>query len=125
MRGLGVEDIPVFGLAKEFEHLFGEGDPEPIVLPRRSKALRLLQQIRDEAHRFAITYHRNLRGKASLASILDGIPGLGPKRKALLLRRFGSVRGLREASSEELASVPGIPRQLAQAVREHLQGDSR
>lgn len=120
MRELGVAEIPAFGLAKEFEYLFAENRSEPIILPRRSPALRLLQQIRDEAHRFAITYHRSLRGKASLESALDGIAGLGPKRRALLLKHFGSVRRLREAGLDEIAAIPGISRQLAAAVLEHL-----
>lgn len=122
MRELGVADIPAYGLAKEFEHLFTENLPDPIILPRRSKALRLLQQIRDEAHRFAITYHRNLRGKASLTSVLDGVSGLGPKRKALLLKHFGSVRRLREASLDEVAAVPGFSRRLAEVVLGQLKG---
>jgi excinuclease ABC subunit C len=117
---LGVTDVPLAGLAKRFEELFVPGRPEPIVLPRRSQALYLVQRIRDEAHRFAITYHRDVRGKRALRSELDEIEGIGPGRKKALLKRFGSVRRIREASVEEVASTPGISRDLAERVKGHL-----
>ena len=122
MRRLGLEHIPTFGLAKENEWLFGEGNPDPIILPRESAALFLLQRVRDEAHRFAVTYHRNLRGKAGLKSALDEIPGIGPARKKALLRKFGSVAGLRQATAEELAEVDGISPKLAETIKEYLGG---
>jgi excinuclease ABC subunit C len=108
-------DIPVAGLAKTDEELFVPWDREgPVILPSGSAALYLVKQIRDEAHRFAITFHRELRGKAMTASILDEVVGLGPKRKKLLLRAFGSFKRLREAGAEELAAVKGIPRDVAE-----------
>ena len=85
-------------------------------MPRNSEGLYLLQRVRDEAHRFAITYHRAKRGKAATASVLDGIPGLGPARRAALLRKFGSVRAVSAASEEEIASVPGIGPRLAETI---------
>jgi excinuclease ABC subunit C len=92
----------------------------PIVLPRRSQALYLVQRIRDEAHRFAITYHRDVRGKRALRSELDEIEGIGPGRKRALLKRFGSVRRIREASVDEVAATPGISRSLAERLKAHL-----
>ena len=110
---LGLDDIPLASLAKENEWLYVPHTPEPIVLPRNSQALYLVQRIRDEAHRFAITYHRNLRSKASLRSPMDLVTGIGPKRKRTLLRRFGSLQGIREASVDDIASVPGLTRSIA------------
>jgi excinuclease ABC subunit C len=120
MRDLGLTDIPLAGLAKRFEELYVPGQSAPIVLPRRSQALYLVQRIRDEAHRFAITYHRNVRGKRALRSELDEIAGIGPGRKKSLLKRFGSVRRIREASLEEVAATPGISRDLAERLKSHL-----
>ena len=117
---LNMRDIPMAGLAKRFEELFVPGQAAPIVLPRRSQALYLVQRIRDEAHRFAITYHRDVRSKRALRSELDEIAGIGPGRKQALLRRFGSVRRIREASVEEVASVRGISRALAERLKGHL-----
>ena len=110
---MGLDDIPLASLAKENEWLFVPHTPEPIVLPRNSQALYLVQRIRDEAHRFAITYHRNLRSKSSLRSPMDLVTGIGPKRKRTLLRRFGSLQGIREASVEDIASIPGLTRSIA------------
>lgn len=121
MKELGVGDIPAAGLAKEFEQLFIEGRNEPIELPRGSAALFLLQRVRDEAHRFAITFHREMRGKRTVASFLDEVPGVGPKRKKALLKHFGSVRKIKEASLDELLSVPGMTRQAAEAILDHVQ----
>ena len=113
MLELGLEDIPLASLAKENEWLFVPHTPEPIILPRDSQALYLVQRIRDEAHRFAITYHRNLRSKGSLGSPLDLVSGIGPKRKRMLMRRFGSLKGIKEAAVDEIAAVPGMTRSLA------------
>ncbi len=113
MLELGLDDIPLASLAKENEWLFVPHTPEPIVLPRDSQALYLVQRIRDEAHRFAITYHRNLRSKGSLGSPLDLVSGIGPKRKRMLMRRFGSLKGIKEAAVDEIAAVPGMTRSLA------------
>ena len=117
---LGITDVPLGGLAKRFEELFLPGERAPVVLPRRSQALYLVQRIRDEAHRFAITYHRDVRGKRALRSELDDIAGIGPGRKKALLRRFGSVRRIREASVDEVAATPGISRELAERLKSHL-----
>lgn len=120
LDGLGIGDVPLAGLAKRFEELYVPGRPEPILLPRRSQALYLVQRIRDEAHRFAITYHRDVRGKRALRSELDEIEGIGPGRKRALLKRFGSVRRIREASVEEIQATHGISRALAERIKGHL-----
>lgn len=112
--------IEVAALAKREELVYVPGSTGPIRLPRGSPALRLLQEIRDEAHRFAIEYHRKLREKRTLGSLLDSVPGIGPKRKAALLTRFGSVAGLRRATLEELLSVPGLPRATAELLYKAL-----
>ena len=117
---LGLDDIPLASLAKENEELFVPHTPEPIVLPRNSQALYLVQRIRDEAHRFAITYHRNLRSKSSLKSPLDNVTGIGPKRKRMLLRRFGTLKGIKEAAVDDLASVPGMTRSLAIRLKQTI-----
>ena len=117
---LGLDDIPLASLAKENEWLYVPYSPEPIVLPRSSQALYLVQRIRDEAHRFAITYHRNLRSKSSLSSPIDMVTGIGPKRKRMLLRRFGSLQGIREASVDDLAAVPGMTRSLALRLKQTI-----
>jgi len=120
MRDLGVEHIPAAGLAKQHEELFVKDMSEPIVLPRTSQALYLVQRVRDEAHRFAVTYHRKLRGKAGIQSALDSIPGVGPKRKKALLRKFGSLKAIREAGIDDIAATLGFTRTLAQRVKEAL-----
>ena len=109
--------VPVVGLAKQFELVFKEGESEPVVLPRHSQALYLIQRIRDEAHRFAITYHRKLRGKRNLVSVLDHIVGIGPKRRQALWNHFGSLARIKEAGVEELAAAPGMNKPAAEAVR--------
>ncbi len=111
---------PVAALAKREEELYVEWSDVPIVLPNGSPSLYLIKRLRDEAHRFAIAYHRELRGKSMTASVLDEIPGIGPKRKKLLLRTFGSVRKLREATAEQIAGTPGIPRELAGQIASTL-----
>lgn len=113
-------NIPLIGLAKKEEVIHRPGVPDPLVLPRDSVTLYLLQRLRDEAHRFAITYHRARRDKAGLRSRLDEIPGIGPRRKATLLQKFGSVQGIREAAEDEVAAVPGIGRALAREIKERL-----
>lgn len=117
---LGLDDIPLASLAKENEWLYVPHTPEPIILPRRSQALYLVQRLRDEAHRFAITYHRNLRSKGSLRSSIDMVTGIGPKRKRMLLRRFGSVQAIKEAPLDEIAAVPGLTRSLALRLKQTL-----
>jgi len=112
----GAAGVPIAALAKREEELWLPEWDEPVVLPAGSASLYLVKRIRDEAHRFAITYHRELRGKAMTASVLDDIPGVGPKRKKLLLKAFGSVRRLREADAEAIAAVPGVPRELAEEI---------
>ncbi|HET9457203.1 MAG TPA: excinuclease ABC subunit UvrC, partial [Candidatus Limnocylindrales bacterium] len=118
---LGLHDLPVFGLAKEREELFAPGASEPIVLPPTSSALYLVQRLRDEAHRFAITYHRDLRAKRAVRSAFDDLPGVGPKRRRALLRVFGSARRVREAPVEQIAAVPGIGPSLAARIKETLE----
>ena len=108
IRGAGHKDVAVVGLAKEFELIFVEGKSEPVELPRNSEALYLMQRIRDEAHRFAITYHRKLRGKRNLVSVLDHIEGIGTKRRQALFAHFGSLQKIKEASVEELKKAPGM-----------------
>jgi excinuclease ABC subunit C len=120
MRDLAVGHVPLAGLAKRNEELFLVDEAEPVVLPRTSQALYLLQRVRDEAHRFAITYHRKVRQKAGMRSALDSVPGIGPKRKQALLRKFGSVKGIREASLDDIAATVGFTRRLAEKVKEHL-----
>ncbi|HYG57376.1 MAG TPA: excinuclease ABC subunit UvrC [Symbiobacteriaceae bacterium] len=122
LHSLDLGHIPTFGLAKEEELLCEEGREEWIRLPRGSQALFLLQRVRDEAHRFAITYHRKLHRKAAAHSRLDDVPGIGPKRKKELLKAFGSVKKIREATVEELAALPGMSRDVAERVLEHLGG---
>ena len=118
MEALGVHQITTFGLAKRREELFQMGTAAPLLLPLDSPALFLLERLRDEAHRFAISFHRRVRAKTSLSSGLDAVPGLGPKRRRRLIARFRSPAGIREASVEELAEV--VPRKVAEAIKEHV-----
>ena len=117
---LGLDDIPLAALAKENEWLFVPHTSEPIELPRNSQGLYLVQRIRDEAHRFAITYHRNLRSKSGLRSSIDMVTGIGPKRKRMLLRRFGSIQGIKDAPVDDIAAVPGLTRSLAIRLKQTL-----
>ena len=117
---LGIDDIPLSSLAKENEELFVPQTPEPIVLPRTSQALFLVQRLRDEAHRFAVTFHRQRRSKRATSSAIDDVSRIGPKRRRMLLRRFGSIAGIREASMDEIAAVPGMTLKLAQPLKEYL-----
>jgi excinuclease ABC subunit C len=117
---LGVTEVPTVGLAKEHEEIFTRGCPDPIILPRTSQALYLVQRIRDEAHRFAITYHKKIRQKKGMRSLLDEVRGIGPRRKAALLKRFGNVQAIRDASIDDVAAVPGMTRAAAQRLKEML-----
>jgi len=120
VRLSGIEGLAVASVAKKEEEIFLPGNVQPVRLDRRSAALRLVQHVRDEAHRFAVTYHRKLRGKGSLASLLDSVPGIGPARRARLIRHFGSVEEMRRLSVEELARAPGMNRAVAAALYERL-----
>ncbi|MFQ5848351.1 MAG: excinuclease ABC subunit UvrC [Candidatus Methylomirabilales bacterium] len=120
-RGSGHRDLPIIALAKEEERIYHPSRPVPIALPEGSRARHLLQQIRDEAHRFAITYHKTLRGKQSLRSILEEIPGVGAKRRQALLRHFGSLKAIQRASIEEVRKAGGLPSHAAAAVHDFLQ----
>ncbi len=120
MHEVGVDGLPTAAIAKKREELFLPGNPSPILLPASSDGLHLLQRIRDEAHRFAVSFHIRLRTKAGRRSILDEIPGIGPKRKRALYRQFGSLSRIREAGVEELASVKGMSKAAAMALKESL-----
>ena len=120
LDALGLHDLPLAGLAKEREELFLPGRSDPILLPATSPALYLVQRLRDEAHRFAITYHRDLRAKRAVRSAFDDLPGVGPKRRQALLRVFGSVKRVREAPVEQIAAVPGIGAALAERIKATL-----
>jgi excinuclease ABC subunit C len=119
---LGITDVAVCGLAKRLEEVWLPAEPEPMILPRTSEGLYLLQRVRDEAHRFAITYHRQKRSARMTTSALDEVPGLGPSRRKALLKHFGSVRKLREANAREIAEVPGMGPRTAAAVLAALSG---
>jgi excinuclease ABC subunit C len=121
MRELDLEgSIPTVALAKQNEEIFSPEFSEPILLPRNSQSLYLMQRIRDEAHRFALMYHRKLRAKAGIRSVLDEIPGVGPKRKAALIKHFGNPRAIKEASIEEIQRVDGINADLARIIKDAL-----
>ena len=120
MKEVGAGFIPVAALAKEKEDLFRPDIAAPIVLPRTSPALYLVQRIRDEAHRFALGYHQRVRRAESMTSALDNVPGIGPKRKRALLKKFGSVKSIKEAPLDDLAAVSGMTRSLAERVKDYL-----
>jgi excinuclease ABC subunit C len=126
LDGMEITELPVVGLAKENEEIFvrdratGRALANPVLLPRTSQAMYLVQRIRDEAHRFAITYHRQVRARTGLRSALDDVQGIGPKRKRELLRRFGSVKGIRAATLEDLAAVPGMSLKQARLLKSSL-----
>jgi len=113
-------DVPTVGLAKENEEIFTPGSPDPIVLPRSSQGLYMVQRIRDEAHRFGITYHRKLRSDRTFKSVLDEIPGIGPKRKQALMKHYGSVKAISTASIDDLAALNGMTRDAAEKVKEYI-----
>ena len=120
MAQAGASSIPVASLAKENEEIFIPQQSEPVTLSHRSPGLKLLERLRDEAHRFALDYHLKTRRKQSIASVLDSVPGIGPKRKRALLRQFGGVQGIRDASIEELATTKGMSKSLAKKLKEYL-----
>jgi excinuclease ABC subunit C len=122
LEELGIVDIPVCGLAKRLEEVWLPGQEDPVILPRTSEGLYLLQRIRDEAHRFAITHHRSRRSKSMVESVLDDVPGLGEVRRKTLLKHFGSLKKLRGASVEEIAQVPGIGARTAGAIKDAVAG---
>ena len=117
---LGIVDVTLIGLAKRLEEVWVPGDDEPVILPRNSQALFLLQHVRDEAHRVAITYHRQQRSKRMRASALDAVPGLGPARRTDLVKHFGSVKKIKEATVEEIQQVKGVGPKLAETIYQHL-----
>ena len=125
IRAMGVTDVPVISLAKRIEEVFVEGESESIILEHHTPELQLLQQIRDEAHRFAITYHRRLRGKRNLESVLDHVEGIGPKRRKALYKHFGNLDAMRVAELEELESVEGMNKKAALAVYEFFRRNQR
>lgn len=121
---LGVDDVAVCGLAKRLEEVWLPGEDLPVILPRSSEALYLLQRVRDEAHRFAITYHRSKRSKSVKESALDEVPGLGPARRQALIKHFGSVKRLREATAAQICEIPGIGPATAETIVSALKGES-
>ena len=124
LSDLGVVDVHVAGIAKRLEELWLPDDDFPVILPRNSQALFLVQRIRDEAHRFAITFHRSKRGKAMVASTLDAVPGLGPAKREALIQHFGSLKKLKAASADELTQVQGVGPSLASKIREHFEAEA-
>ncbi len=123
LEELGLEEIAVAGLAKRFEEVYVPGRSDPIRIPRDSEALYLLQNVRDEAHRFAITYHRQLRAKKLTRSVLDDVPGLGSTRRTRLLKQFGSVKRMRELTEEEIVAITWLPEAVGRALFAHLHGE--
>jgi excinuclease ABC subunit C len=123
LAGLGITDVAVCGLAKRLEEVWLPAEPDPVILSRTSEGLYLLQRVRDEAHRFAITYHRQRRSKGMTSSELDDVPGLGPARRAALIKHFGSLRKLRTAEVDDIAALPGFGRRTAEAVLAALHGE--
>lgn len=117
---LGIDSISMASLAKENEDIFVPGKPDPVDIPRDSPALHILQRARDEAHRFAISYHQKLRRKEGIASILDNIPGIGPKRKRALIKQFGSIEAIKKASTEEIGQIESLTSTIAQKVKQYL-----
>jgi excinuclease ABC subunit C len=117
---LGISDVALCGLAKRLEEVWLPDSDEPVILPRTSEGLYLLQRVRDEAHRFAITHHRERRSKSMVESVLDQVPGLGEVRRKLLLAHFGSLKKLRAATVEEIAAVPGFGTKTAMIIKQAL-----
>jgi len=120
---LGIDDVYVVGLAKRLEEVWLPGSDFPVILPRTSQGLYLLQRIRDEAHRFAITFHRQKRGKAMTLSALDGVPGLGESKRKALVAHFGSIKGVKAATAAELTAAKGIGPSLASAIVSHFSAE--
>ena len=113
---LGIDDVPIIGLAKRLEEVWRPSEPDPVIMARTSEGLYLLQRVRDEAHRFAITHHRNRRSKSMVESVLDDVPGLGEVRRKVLLRHFGSLKKLRAATPDEIAALPGFGPRTAESI---------
>src|SRR5690606_38931907 len=120
LRDLDLEGIPTIALAEREEEVFIEDEAEPLRLPENSPALRTLQRVRDEAHRFALAYHRKLRDERTTRSALDAIPGVSPRRKRALIRHFGSVKAVGEADLDQLRAVPGMPEAVARRIYEQM-----
>ncbi len=118
------EEIPVAALAKEFEEVFVPGSADAIRIPRQSEALYMLQRVRDEAHRFAIEYHRKLRGKRMTTSVLDDVPGLGPTRRKRLIKELGGITAIKQASREQLQALVWLPEKVANALHDKLHGEA-
>jgi excinuclease ABC subunit C len=125
LDALGIDDVPVCGLAKRLEEVWLPAEADPVIMPRTSEGLYLLQRVRDEAHRFAITHHRSRRSKSMVESLLDDVPGLGEVRRKTLLKHFGSLKKLRAASVDELAMVPGIGARTATAIKDAVAEQQR
>ncbi len=125
LEELGITDVAVIGLAKRLEEVWVPSEPDPVIMPRNSEGLYLLQRVRDEAHRFAIAYHRSKRSKRMTASVLDSVPGLGEHRRKALVTHFGSIARLKEATVEQITAVPGIGAATAAAVLEALRPEDR
>ena len=125
LEELGVTDVAVIGLAKRLEEVWVPSEPDPIIMPRNSEGLYLLQRVRDEAHRFAINYHRSKRSKRMTASALDSVPGLGEHRRKALVTHFGSLARLKEATVDEITAVPGIGVATATAVSRRCEATLR
>ena len=121
---LGITDIPIASVAKQYEEIYLPHVPEPIILPRQSQGLYLIQRIRDEAHRFAITYHRLRRSRAATRSVLDSVTGIGPKRRRMLLAAFGSIEGIRQASIHELMALSGFTERLVHEIKDQIGEES-
>ena len=119
---LGLIDLPVIGLAKRLEEVFMPDESEPIIIPKTSSALKLLMNARDEAHRFAVSFHRNRRGKRMVLSDLDNIPGIGPKRRQILIKKYGSVEKIKASPLEELVSISGIGREIGEQIHRYFHG---
>jgi excinuclease ABC subunit C len=120
LQEFGLDQIPIISLAKQAEEIFRPSESQSLRLPREAEALQLLQRVRDEAHRFGVTFHRQVREKKSFASQLDEIPSIGPKRRQMLLKKFGSLDAIRNASLEELAQVKGMNLSAAQQIKTSL-----
>ena len=123
LMAVGMNHLPVVGLAKRLEEVWLPNEVDPVILPRTSEALYLLQRVRDEAHRTAITFHRKKRGKRATTSVLDDVPGLGPAKAKALLAHFGSVRAMTTATEEQLCEVSGVGPSLARAIRARIGKD--
>jgi excinuclease ABC subunit C len=122
LKEVGITDVALVGLAKRLEEVWVPDEEFPVILPRNSEGLFLLQRVRDEAHRFAITHHRKKRSQSMTRSALDSVPGLGPAKQKALLKHFGSLKRIKEASPEELRGADGIGPSLADAIWAHLHG---